>query len=610
MYPDELLYSFISRYHTYSVNTSTTYTTKELFEGRRMLATPDLPINLNSIYNSISVFSELGIDELIGNHTFYYYYANFLEHEQREFVRNTMCTGEIKGAIHMKAGVMPSGIKEKEHFYYCKECVSEDIEKVGETYWHLSHQLPGVFICTKHKSFLRESNLEFRSKKRFEFYLASEKIRDHSNTSIKGLKCYEQLSQIASECVYLASKNLNFSLKNVQKIYRNLLLRQGYISGHGRVNQKKLAKDFERFYDQEILNILQSSVSYDSPECWLKSITRKHRKSFHPLRHILLILFLHETLESIEQMKVTDGMPFGKGPYPCLNRAAGHYGELKVNKCEIKVCSKTKLPIGSFKCKCGFYYSRKGPDTIQDDSFRIDRVIQYGEVWVEMVNKLIHEQARSYRSVARQLEVDTKTVIKYSKKDHEYAVKTKNKDNWQREDKKKEWLSLINDNPQYGVTKIRKIKPSLYIWLYRNSKEWLQKNSPKEKRITQHKQRIDWGGRDCEILKEVERVTADLIDREPPVRITVSLIGSEVGKRTILQKHLNKLPLTKSSLMFFVEDIPSFQIRRILFILKKLDEQNQRITEWSVRRKAGLKEDLDIRVEKALKEIIDFQIQE
>ncbi|WP_162632530.1 hypothetical protein [Paraliobacillus zengyii] len=51
-----------------------------------------------------------------------------------------------------------------------------------------------------------------------------------------------------------------------------------------------------------------------------------------------------------------------------------------------------------------------------------------------------------------------------------------------------------------------------------------------------------------------------------------------------------------------VEDVPSFQIRRIHYIVDQLKEQGQNVTEWLVRRKAGLKTNLDTKAENVLRE--------
>ncbi|MGR5488330.1 TniQ family protein, partial [Vibrio alfacsensis] len=33
---------------------------------------------------------------------------------------------------------------------YCKDCISEDLDTVGISYFHQQHQLQGVFNCYKH----------------------------------------------------------------------------------------------------------------------------------------------------------------------------------------------------------------------------------------------------------------------------------------------------------------------------------------------------------------------------------------------------------------------------------------------------------------------------
>ena len=57
---------------------------------------------------------------------------------------------------------------------------------------------------------------------------------------------------------------------------------------------------------------MQSMLKSDE-SCWLKAITRKHRKSFHPIRHILLIYFLEESVDSISNYSQESYKPFGKG---------------------------------------------------------------------------------------------------------------------------------------------------------------------------------------------------------------------------------------------------------------------------------------------------------
>ncbi|MGR5869230.1 TniQ family protein [Bacillus pacificus] len=48
---------------------------------------------------------------------------------------------------------------ENQYFRYCPSCIVNDYERYGETYWRLNHQIPGVFICEKHETYLLNSSV-------------------------------------------------------------------------------------------------------------------------------------------------------------------------------------------------------------------------------------------------------------------------------------------------------------------------------------------------------------------------------------------------------------------------------------------------------------------
>lgn len=456
LYSNELVYSLVARYHQYSSNQSPKHTSMELYGNPMQLAVPDLPLNLCKITSHLKIFMDIDEEELLDRHTFYNFYSNFIPFERKAFVRDAMITGDNKGAVHMITGVMSSVIKEKEHFHHCLQCIEENLELYGETYWHLDHQLPGVLVCVKHNIVLHETSVKFRSNQRNTFLAAS---KDHyvkpclNNISTKTL---EQLSHVAKDCVRLAVKSCNFEIEMLLEKYKNLLKEKGLVSPNGIVKQRELSERFSLFYGEEILNILQSNVNYENPNCWLKAITRKHRKTFHPVRHILFINFLGESFESIEQTKNINAQPFGSGPYLCLNKAADHYGKPIISEVEITSCSRTKQLIGTFKCKCGFYYTRK-QDT--SNEYKISRVKQFGTTWLNTVQDLIHNKKMSFRAVASKLGVDTNTIIKYSKANTVMVTKESSISvtNGVCNNKKKEWITIIERNKEKGITQIRRV---------------------------------------------------------------------------------------------------------------------------------------------------------
>lgn len=50
---------------------------------------------------------------------------------------------------------------------WCNCCIEEDIDTYGAPYWHRNQQLPGVFICTRHKTPLTETAVLFRMRQQY-----------------------------------------------------------------------------------------------------------------------------------------------------------------------------------------------------------------------------------------------------------------------------------------------------------------------------------------------------------------------------------------------------------------------------------------------------------
>src|SRR5690625_6744056 len=75
-------------------------------------------------------------------------------------------------------------------------------------------------------------------------------------------------------------------------------------------------------------------------------LTNYLRNSVHPYRHLLLLYFFDQDIDSFLEIKEDNG-PFGRGPWPCLNKAAKHYKDLVISGVEIK--TRDKVLIGKFR---------------------------------------------------------------------------------------------------------------------------------------------------------------------------------------------------------------------------------------------------------------------
>ena len=612
LYPGELLYSAIARYQIRSGSLSPKANIEELFNSRTITATADLPCGLDNLVQNIPPYSSVTVESLIQNHTLYPFYAPFLPPKRAKRVKESMKSAK-GGNIHTTAGVMASAILTPQYFRFCPECLKSNLDRYGETYWHRLHQIRGVIFCPVHKVSLQNSQIPIQGFNKHQYEAATE-----SNCQKKDLKCdrsptvKKQLINLAVEIgLSIEGTYPSHTLEWFTKRYQTLLIERGYANVSGRVQQKKLFDDFLFFYGREFLEVTDSIVTYEDKNNWLSQIVRKHRKVFHPIRHLLMIRFLGESIDTFFENN-KQYRPFGRSPWLCLNAAADHHLQPVITDLEISHCMESKKPLATFSCDCGMVYSRSGEDKTEEDKLRIGRVITYGGVWEDKLRELVEVKKLGLRATARELRVDPNTINRYvalldltpswtKKKPQMKSKKVTSIDTREIKQQKRDiWLELQRENLKLSKTGIRKLAPDVYVWLYRRDRIWLNSNSPKLKKPKASVNRVDWNIRDKQILVQVKNAVEQLLKEEKPVRITVGRVGSSLRLKELFDKHLDKLPLTRTYLESVIETVEDFQIRRVQWAVEELDRQGEEVMEWKILKLAGLRENCSDKVRKAI----------
>lgn len=590
-YPGELLYSTIGRYHLRAGNVYWKHTLEDLFGKRTISATAFLPSGICSLVKSLSINTTIDEQTLIFDHTLYPFYSAFLQKEKANSIYEAMLSDDGK-RIYMQSGMMASSIKQNKYFKYCPVCLK--ISNYGEMYWQRQHQLPGKLICLKHRVWLEDSTVSIIQSNKHIFTLPNEEncCLEEGRPVGKGLLDFYLDFHKQAE-ILLNNRFENKTFAHFTAFYRKHLIEKGYASINGEVNQMKLCDAFLAFYPQRFLESL--NIEGNSIGLWLESITRKHRKSFHPYYHILMLIFLGLEVEDIFKDSSTSVKPFGEQMYPCLNIICPEYRKDVISNVSIRTCEKTKLPIGRFTCLiCGFSYTRKGSGQNQEERYKYTRIMDFGFLWKQEL-KLLLAQNLSYRAIARQLQVDTNTVIKYEKILNGERLQVKNTpDNKVHADKieshRQIWSELVQKNPKLSKTDLRRLHPSTYTFLYRNDRDWLNENSPKLRKPKSENKRVNWQVRDQELLIKVQKATEELKNLSGEMkRITVKSIGDAIGERALLEKHLNKMPYTKEIIRQVSESEHEFRLRRIKRIIEEMNDAGEAISIWKVVRKAGIK---------------------
>lgn len=557
LYPDELLYSWFARYHDHSGNISSKQTMKEIFGNISSVAVVDFPNNLGDFYKNISHFNPPNINDLVSNHTLYNYYTAFQSDVMKSRAFNYITNGGKPGAIHMFLGIAASTIENWHYLRFCPSCVQQDREQYGEAYWHVSHQLPKVFYCHLHQKLLHDSTIEFRNPHKHEFVSAEkEELSSPRLITVFSSKLEQQLKKLSEESISLIRY-----IENTQ-IYKYLMQVNGYANHFGKVHQQYFTQQFKKYYGEEFLTLVDCNFDEYSDTSWLRSITRKHRKAFHPVQHLLLLQFLNVSFKDLENYVGKQYEPFGQAPYYCLNPAADHYKKRVISNVAITTCTDTRKPVGTFSCDCGFVYSRRGPDIDKADKYKVERIKSFGPVWQAKLMQLATSELSSYR-IAQLLDCDYATVKKYMSIS---KGKTSNHNEPLmdlRTQKEAEWLKLIEKHPNFTITRLREMNPALYAWHYRNNRDWLNKNFPRMTRKITSNTRVDWEKRDLEILHLVKKAIKDLYAIEKPIYVNKSRVAKEIGQLSALEKQLDKFPKTKAYLNKHLETREQFQIRRI-----------------------------------------------
>ncbi|NBD25545.1 hypothetical protein GT019_16815 [Paenibacillus sp. T1] len=285
LYPDELLYSGIARYHQLSGNIAQKHTIRDLFGNHLACATVDLPSHLK--YLSERLGSVYSVRELIMKHTLYPYYSSFISKNRASKAYDLMSEGAPQGKVHVLLGIPASTIKLPGYLRYCSICYEEDLSLFHEPYWHRSHQAPGVYVCQLHKKVLMESKISYVTRgKKFGFTPLIELEREDSQTIHVHPECLYQYEMVAARSYELLSATN--MVPDCSRIAKVNLIEKGYLTAQGRIRFLKLIRDFNTHFPPEFLRHMQCEVDGALFESWLHKMIRGQDLMFHPIRHILV----------------------------------------------------------------------------------------------------------------------------------------------------------------------------------------------------------------------------------------------------------------------------------------------------------------------------------
>ena len=241
-YPDELAYSWFSRYHLRAGYPTHKAAMEDLYCKRSDVPSKEFIGNLNADARRI-ITRLCSIEELVLYHTMFPQYARFVPLAQKENALRHL--GWDSTDVHHLFAVLPRAEGEQ-YLRYCPACAVEERNAYGEAYWHTHHQIRNMIVCPKHGCRLISSTVPAKSEQCFTFCPAELYITDVEATQEGNPKLLQFVKYMAA--VFDAPMDFERDIP-ISAILYNGMSRTKYLKVTGRSRYTKtLVEDLTAFY--------------------------------------------------------------------------------------------------------------------------------------------------------------------------------------------------------------------------------------------------------------------------------------------------------------------------------------------------------------------------
>lgn len=555
--PDETLFSLCSRLHFLSGHHVPSKTSMLLFGSARGGSAHDVPAHLQSLVERLPGLGDAC--DVFAHHTLIPFYFPFHEGPRCQSWINQTALGTSPN-LKAQLGILSSGFGAAHPLKACPECMAEDARQHGATYWHLSHQFPGVLICPMHLITLQSSTIKASGKDRFCWALPAD-ISFHSPP--QATSCGTAAADLAKGSLALHSLPTEFCFEGdrLATLYFSRMVELGWTRRNGRsISREAFEPELCRFLEESLMSTIwpwmNNSRSLHTMAERLIRISQGSslRESNHPLNHLILQLLLFGNWDVfLEAYRCTpsflspqhDLPPFApakKSEEASSPRNADRRFlllQLHTQGTSITHAAKkldvTVTTAMTWACKAGIAPSRR-PKILKAPVLR------------RLIEALSNGEEKQL--LAKELEISIQTVTRVLLTEpglHDKWVRAR----FHNEQAKSQsaWKSLITSMPRASSTIWRKLEPAVYAWLYRNDRAWLHETiANRPQAPSTPPLRRDWMTRDQTLSQLVHRAGYDWFSTHLKGHPTLAELCIQVpGLRTVLPA-LHKLPLTQLSI--------------------------------------------------------------
>ncbi len=563
IHPDEDFRSIFYRYHIRTPHRSYIKSRKEFFLQK--IEKPIFyPRNLSRIQMAL-VLPESFTTYMIQNHSFYPLFRPFMPLADHNVCKQGML-GETTTQTLLAKTTQSWHPLIKTIVHYCPTCVAEDINEYGECFIHRIHQFYRVNYCPMHGDLLlshcQDCGVPFGDESRSMYLIEPYCQNGHAivRTAANETDC-EFISNYISD-LYSLMDARDLTLDDLFiKIISHIGHRE-YIHYKGvHIFKKELLTAFIQHYGFEYFEKMEINAASLTAEKIMVVFLQKQHLRKNILIYLLLMRYFSGSVSnflSISPPEYTITIPFGSGPWMCVNNICPYYCQRVVRSC---IRKSHEYITGIFTCPhCGLIYSRKGhPKEENEEQFSIDtrgelfqsRAIRYyneGFNIEEISQKLLSNKTsvckylRPYRmnirsnarkfnkeEVILEMEIGPKQAAAILRPKEDYCKETI-------------CAALQLLGPGASRKQIRKYNIHRYDWLMKHHKEWMELTLPRRKPIPK---KLNRGRLDEEMYALASQAIEEVYRNPPSIKITKNILFKALpsyfpSRLAACQKHLQR----------------------------------------------------------------------
>lgn len=551
--PQETLYSFASRHHHISGNVLPAETSMQLFGHRRQGSSHDMPSRIDEfVRRTEGILGDP--DSVIHEHTllpFYFPYRTELDSVNAISTVRHAGNGGLKGQL----GILASRFGASHPLKACSECILYDQQYIQVAYWHMEHQWPGAWVCLRHQKLLQYAQFKVNGEGRFHWCLPLD-VLYATGMEQKRFEASHDLVVRLTECACGLStfpKGFHFSPTRLASTYQNRLRELGCFGTTKRFKSAEflqllevVCRPLSHVHGLKILN------GTDVP--LLNQFSRlidEHRGVAHPLKHFVIVLALFNNWEMfLAAYGATAAMLEG---YESSNdRVAPKDLDrplIKTQKIALVEAIKNGLCI-----------------TAAAQSF--DVAVATAMAWAAEAG--IHSPKRSKffsqerRKIAIQMlsnggsKEETATAVSVSMQTITLLLRTEpglrakwNQVKFDRTQKetRASWTRMSKKFRPISGHLLRKMLPSVFAWLYRNDRNWLEDyNSALLRPLRTNNSNIRWDARDVNYSQAIDAAALALHLARPGSQIRLANLCNSIPELKARLSNLDQLPLTHAAI--------------------------------------------------------------